>query len=118
MKLLYCQACHDIIAPYYANLKPRACICGRHLVWWIDRFAGDLRVCDARGGNNSAFIIGVSNRGLLLPEDAPWTAERVQELIGRAKPNTLFVESRSLVFRVRPGAIRSAQWASASPEAA
>lgn len=107
MKLLYCEDCGDIIAPYRQASKPRDCICGRHAVWWIDPQRGILRVCDRHGAENGwpfkpgAWVLGITNLLLHMPGDM--TAEKVEQAIDEHEEYYLFKRFRSLIIRIRPG---------------
>jgi hypothetical protein len=116
MKLLYCQDCGDIIAPYNDRLKPRFCECRRHAVWWIEPARGTLRVCDCSypGGYPArarAFVIGLTNLLLHYPSEDTPSAGEVQRLIDEHGDNYVFKTTRSLVIRMRPGGSSDTAWA-------
>lgn len=125
MKLLFCQDCGDIIAPYPQPRAPRYCRCLRHAVWWEDPQAGILRVHDARNhpreqeGHSQhwpsvprAYVIGLTNTLLQYPDRfGPITAETVQEMIDSHGDNYLFKRWRSLVLRIRPAESNDTNWA-------
>src|SRR5690348_7334890 len=94
MKLLYCEDCGDIIAPWPKANRPRYCDCRSHAVWWVDPDKGILRVCATSGhpevvkayngapaGDPRAFVIGITNALLKYPGDRTPSAEEVQELV-------------------------------------
>lgn len=115
MKLLYCQDCGDIVAPWPKANEPRDCRCGRHAVWWLNPFTGVLRVCDRQGLDNgwpkraSAYVLGITN--LLLGMDGNMTAEKVQAAIDEHEETYLFKQWRSLIIRIRPGESGDTRWA-------
>lgn len=114
MKLLYCQECDDIIAPWPKANEPRDCRCGRHAVWWIDPAKGILRVCDRHGREGwpraaRAYVLGITN--LLLQMDGGMTAEKVEQAIDLHDEYYLFKRWRSLIIRIRPGESGDTRWA-------
>jgi hypothetical protein len=79
-KLLYCQECGDIIAPYRKERKVRWCVCGRHAVWWENSWAGILRVHDSWGKDGQpsaamAYVLGLTNVWLGMPEGTNWAGD-------------------------------------------
>ena len=110
MKLLFCEDCKDIVCPPYVNLRKKFCNCKRHSVWWIDRYKGTLKVGDNRDKNNRAYVIGLSNKGLLLAPDRQWTKEAVHDNLLNVKAGSLFEATQSLVWRQRPGENENTSW--------
>jgi hypothetical protein len=115
MKLLFCEDCGDIIAPWPEANKPRDCKCGRHAVWWLNPLTGLLRVCDRCGNEHGwpqqarAYVIGITN--LLLHMDGDMTAEKVEAAINAHEDSYLFKRWRSLIIRIRPGESGDTSWA-------
>ena len=115
MKLLYCEECGDIVAPWPTANKPRDCRCGRHAVWWVNPFTGVLRVCDRLGRPNGwpsrarAYVLGITN--LLLHMDGNMTADKVEAAIDEHEDTYLFKRYRSLIIRIRPGESGDTCWA-------
>lgn len=121
MKLLYCEPCGDIIAPFAEALRVRWCRCGRHAVWWENPYSGVLRLWDKVHGpamlrdkrpyprEPRAYVIGLTN--LLLHRVGPINAEVVQQMIDRHEDYYLFKQWRSLVIRIRPGESDDTGWA-------
>ena len=117
MKLLYCQACGDIVAPFPRNDRPpRRCFCGAHAVWWDNPQTGQLRVCCLTGhpllveelkgaplGRPSCYIIGLTNLLLHFPEERTPNTEEVQEIIDAHPASYVFKQTRSMVIRFRVG---------------
>lgn len=115
MKLLYCQLCGDIIAPYREALSPRKCVCGTHAVWWKDVDKGILRVCDTRTSNGwpvhaEAYVIGLTNIFLGWPDGREMTAAVTETIIDAHEKHYLFKQRRSPVIRIRPGESGDTQW--------
>ena len=114
MKFLFCEDCRDLVAPYAAVGQWRFCHCRRHSVQTVDsQGSGVLRVRDARAAGcppspERAYVLGIANK-LLSAEDAPWTVDFVQALLGRATAR-YFVESRSLIWRQRPSQLNTVRW--------
>jgi hypothetical protein len=124
MKLLYCEDCTDIIAPFPQPRKTRACRCGRHSVWWENPGTGELRLHDrltapeiirARKypGTPRAYVIGLTNA--LLHHQGQMSAEAVQGMIEGHRDHYLFKQWRSLVIRIRPGESSDTAWAAELP---
>lgn len=121
MKLLYCQDCGDIIAPWSEALRPRWCRCARHAVWWVDPSRGVLRLHDkyypTAGSDDGpktprqprAYFIGLTN--LLLRHEGIIDAKDVQEMIDAHEDTYIFKRIRSLVLRCRPGESSDTAWA-------
>lgn len=116
MKLLFCQACGDIVSPLRQSRRIRKCICGLHAVWWEEPQAGILRVSYTQAvdgkpiGNPSAFVIGLTNMLLNWPSEKI-TAEDVTAMIDRHDDFYIFRKIRSLVLRIRPGESSDTAWA-------
>lgn len=117
MKLLYCQICGDIIAPFRGNLKPRWCLCERHAVWWVDGTRGILRVYDKEGPtvagpahyNQMCYVLGINNHFLHHPGDI--NAEVVKQLDVECPDSYLFKRWHSPIIRIRPGYSNDTGWA-------
>ncbi len=114
MKLLYCQDCGDIVAPFREARKIRNCVCGRHAVWWEDPLGGVLRAHDRQGREGwpgkeaRAWVLGVTNTFL----EFPWTmkAEDVDQVIDAHGPTYLFRQRRNCIIRIRPGETGDTRW--------
>ncbi len=126
MKLLYCEACGDIIAPYRVANKPRWCACERHAIWWVNPYAGEVRLFDREAPlgwieqhryprRPMAYLLGITNL-LLNDPNQGMSAERVQAMIDAHDDYYLFKRYRSLIVRIRPGEADSTAWAAALPE--
>lgn len=124
MKLLYCQDCGDIVAPFPQARKVRYCQGGCHAVWWEDSDRGILRVCVTYGhpevikrtngapaGLPRAWVLGLTNMLLFFPSDRTPNAEEVQEIVDAHEDYYIFKKTRSLVIRVRPGQSSDTAWA-------
>lgn len=119
MKLLFCEACGDIVAPHRQALKPRFCTCQRHAVWWVDPQRGILRICDTQGrrsgslkgwpGKAMAWVIGLHNAFLSWPEGHG--AQSVATILGDTPDSYIFKTWGSLVIRIRPGESGDTRWA-------
>lgn len=115
MKLLFCEDCGDIIAPWREANRPRDCRCGRHAVWWVNPSTGVLRVCDRQGRPNGwpnrarAYVLGITNA--LLYMHGNMTAEKVGQAIDAHEDFYLFKQWRSLIIRIRPGESGDTRWA-------
>lgn len=114
MKLLYCQACGDIVAPWPVAKQPRDCRCRRHAVWWVNPSTGILRVHDRFGRDGwpnraAAYVLGITN--LLLGMDGDMSAEKVEAAIDAHEDSYLFKRWRSLIIRIRPGESGDTRWA-------
>jgi hypothetical protein len=114
MKLLFCQECGDIIAPFGEANRPRWCICKRHAVWWENPQTGVLRVHDARGRDGwpiaaRAWVIGMTNLFLGYPESLD--ADAIQAIIDAHDDYYLFKRQRSVAIRIRPGESGDTRWA-------
>lgn len=117
MKLLYCQPCGDILAPYAESRRIRYCRCGRHGVWWIDPEQGILRVVDQEQPPEEgrryvpqprAYVLGVMN-SFLIEETLN---EGVIGILLDALPDTyVFKRWRSPIIRIRPGESSDTGWA-------
>lgn len=118
MKLLYCQDCGDIIAPWPTNREVRWCRCKRHAVWWENSVTGVLRCHDARGltGEHAgwprearAYVIGLTNPFLAYP----WNhdAASIETIIDGHEDYYLFKKQHSVAIRIRPGASGDTRWA-------
>lgn len=127
MKLLYCQECGDIIAPWSAANVVRYCNCRAHAVWWVNPDSGVLRVCRVyppavmtnmpeaeRGmpcGNPRAWVLGITNLLLHFDRERTPDAQEVQDLIGQHPDSYIFKQTRSLIIRIRPGQSGDTGWA-------
>jgi hypothetical protein len=115
MKLLYCQQCGDIIAPYRQVNKVRYCNCRRHAVWWENPAMGILRVCDTDGTPNgwpiqaSAYVLGLHNDFLQWP--GRLDALAYTEILDQTPDNYLFKQQNSVIIRFRPGETGDTSWA-------
>lgn len=125
MKLMYCELCGDIVAPYPVARITRACLCGRHVVWWEDPEQGIIRVCYKLGtieeiraehgrpvGAAKVWLLGITNLLLNHTDALPITADVVQQIIDLHSEHYLFKKWRSLVVRIRPGETSDSAWAS------
>lgn len=122
MKLLYCEDCGDIIAPYRQADRPRWCLCGRHAVWWVDPARGVLRLFDSEPDNliergdrlypkrrPHAWVIGLHNEFLQMPFGHD--AESIKTIIDGTPDSYIFKRWGSLVIRIRPGESGDTGWA-------
>lgn len=115
MKLLYCERCGDIIAPYRDIKKPRYCICATHAVWWEDPVKGLLRVCDTVGDKGyphvaaEAYVIGITNAFLSYP--GKLSLKTIEDIIDMHDDYYLFKRQQSCVIRIRPGETGDTMWA-------
>lgn len=108
MKLLFCQSCGDIVAPFSKDNVPRWCDCHRHAVWWIDGQRGVLRVHDIGATCNAAYVLGVSNSFLMYPDEI--TATVISKLHEDMPETYLFKRIGSPIVRIRPGASSDTAW--------
>jgi hypothetical protein len=125
VKLLYCEVCGDIIAPYRQAYQVRWCDCRRHAVWWVDPAQGVLRAHDSRGRIDNcvctgwpfeakAYVLGITNLFLSGP-DVPQTPEYMQQIIDAHDDYYLFKRRNQVIVRLRPGESGDTRWA-ALPE--
>jgi hypothetical protein len=133
MKLLYCEACGDIVAPHRTAGTPRFCAGGCHAVWWVDPRRGILRLHE-RGGvweaprdgqdpdyhawtrkrsPHRAWVLGLHNG--LLHHPAPHDAASIRGILEETPPTYLFKALGSLVIRIRPGESGDTDWAERLP---
>jgi hypothetical protein len=115
-KLLYCQECGDIIAPYRKERKVRWCVCGRHAVWWENSWAGILRVHDSWGKDGQpsaamAYVLGLTNVWLGMPEGTNWAGDTSMNIADEHPSNYLFKMRRHCIIRIRPGESGDTRWA-------
>lgn len=115
MKLLYCQDCGDIIAPFRQKNKPRYCACTRHALWWEDPQKGIVRVYDKYGDDGQpieakAWLIGMTNLWLQYPSET-LTKEDYEAIIDAHDDYYLFKRQRSVAIRFRPGMTGDSGWA-------
>lgn len=125
MKLLYCEDCGDIIAPFRQARKARWCVCERHAIWWENPATGVLRVHDSQGFKDGpstgwpytarAWVIGMTNLFLGYPDNLG--AQDIQDIIDAHEDYYLFKKLRSVAIRIRPGESGDTRWA-ALPEGA
>jgi hypothetical protein len=130
MKLLFCQACGDLVAPNPTARELRRCRCQRHTVWWENPFTGVLRIHDAQSSWFSyenhpeirrrapspapaAYVIGLHN-GLLSYEHRH-DSESIRCLIEATPDSYIFKTLRSLVIRIRPGESNDTAYAEELP---
>jgi hypothetical protein len=127
MKVLFCQECGDIIAPYRQNKRPRFCDCGRHAVWWRDGNAGLISAHDtlfvppantdpyATPRVPKAWILGMTNSFLNFP-NFDMSAEDIQAIIDSHPDTYMFKTRRTCIVRFRPGHSSDSRWESKLPE--
>lgn len=124
MKLLYCEACGDIISPFGLARRGRDCRCGLHRVWWENPQTGELRVCymsghpkamEVRGGapagSPECWILGISNSFLHHPSAGTPSAEEVKKMLDDTPDSYIFKATRSNIIRIRPGQSGDTAWA-------
>lgn len=119
MKLMFCQECGDILAPFADANKPRWCCCGRHAVWWIDPRTGAIRLHDKKypvsegwkyPARPRAYILGITNSFLNCPLECIGATE-IAEIIDSHNDYYLFKRWRSCIVRIRPGEADLTAWA-------
>lgn len=134
MKVLYCAACGDIIAPYPTGhlsntgklAAPRKCLCGRHAVWWTTGGPGWLRIFDRErhireptvprtwtfndAWEPKAFVIGMTNMVLHHKNDMLTGAE-YKAICDAHDPYYLFKRDGQWALRIRPGHTSDTAWA-------
>lgn len=115
MKLLYCQDCGDILAPYREANKVRTCLCGRHSVTWDDPTTGAISLCDNSSTTGEpileprAWLLGVTNTFLGYPGE--WMGKKdIEDIIESHPDYYLFKSIGSCIVRFRPGAASMTQW--------
>lgn len=137
MKLLYCERCGDIVAPFRLPGKPRFCAGECHAVWWLDPGRGVLRLYensstaawspkapgrdfDAIGkawlrkrSPHAAWVIGLHN-GFLKTD--PLGKATIRALIEATPDTYIFRSWESLLIKVRPGESNDTDWAENLPE--
>ena len=131
MKLMFCGACGDVVAPGLRDYDARWCACGRHAVWWRDAAKGLLSVHDTKfptrngGDGGRAWVIGLHN-WLLMGEGLSCTtrpdldnqvtkADFVQASLDATPDNYLFKRARSLAVRFTPGYTGDTKWDAVLP---
>lgn len=123
MKLVYCEACGDILAPHRKPRQARSCNCGRHTFWWTD-IPGNLEIHDRErqvdadgdaivGWRPKAFVLGIHNQWLLHPL-APTPMLETQAICAAAE-GYLFQTYGCPVVRLRPGYSRDTKWVQEVP---
>lgn len=123
MKVIFCEDCGDIIAPYERARSPRLCVCKSHAVWWEDPARGIIRVAFVGGhpaiyeelkgrppGRPRVWILGITNALLYHKGVGTPSADVVQELIEAHDDSYIFKRTRSLIIRVRPGQSGDSDW--------
>lgn len=116
MKLLFCEICGDIIAPYRRPMLPRFCGCKRHAVWWTEPRAGILRVNDTREPAGrmprrpKVYVLGITNLLLSCPLQS-LDASVITDIIDAHEDHYLFRRWRSPIIRIRPGESNDTGWA-------
>lgn len=137
MKLLFCEVCHDIIAPFPREFRERSCCCGAHSVWWVNSARGELRVYSKSGvydfpnenfvggvdkqpcwqrkrSPHEAFVIGIHNGFLGLATNTITLAD-VNHLLATCPSTYIFKQIGSLVIRIRPGQSSDTDWSEFLP---
>jgi hypothetical protein len=114
MKLMYCQACGDIVCPPRTAKQYKHCLCRRHAVWWRDPAAGLLSVYDSwRDGSNewrpAAFVLGMTN-SWLQHRSENLTKEDYKEIIDEHPDTYLFKTLETVAVRIRPGMSSDTMW--------
>lgn len=109
MKLLHCAYCGDFISPYKTPKEPRWCQCKAYAVWWENPLTGVLRIHAKLGNYENAYVIGINNAFLYLPE--PISAEDVKRIDDECPDSYLFKRIHSPIIRVRPGQTNDTAWA-------
>jgi hypothetical protein len=125
MKVLFCQECGDIIAPYRQNMRARFCDCGRHAVWWRDGSTGLISAHDIHNANApdpyaiprvpKAWILGITNSFLHFPM-FEMSAEDIQAIIDSHSDYYMFKTRRTCIVRFRPGHSSDSRWETKLPE--
>lgn len=108
MKLLMCRVCGDTISPHRQNLKPRTCECGEYSVWWVNGAAGVLEVRANRGNKGHAWVLGINNSFLTLPE--PISAHDIKRIDDECPDSYIFKRIHSPIIRIRPGQSNDTSW--------
>jgi hypothetical protein len=116
MKLLYCESCGDIIAPYREANKPRYCVCERHAVWWTDPTKGVLSVFDTWKPTlpPACYIIGIHN-GFLNNEQEFMREEDYRQVIRDTPESYYFKQFNTVAIRIRPGTSNDTSYAECKP---
>lgn len=114
MKLLYCELCGDIIAPWREPRNIRYCRCETHAVWWENPAKGILRICDTRVHSGcpskpQAWVLGITNLFIQYP-DSPMSASVTEAIIDAHEDYYLFKQRRSPIIRIRPGESGDTRW--------
>lgn len=125
MKLLYCQACGDILAPLATARTPRWCRCGAHAIWWENPALGVLRLYERDGrydppdgrehtwsrkrSPHRAYVLGLHNGFLAYGHEA------IPELLASTPSTYLFKTANSILVRIRPGESNDTDWADTLP---
>lgn len=111
MKLLFCEACGDLVVPSAAAYEPKWCRCNASCCWWLDPKKGDF-ACWSQLGKNSLSVIGLNNLLLLEPfaTNEAKTSEFgciqkpvIERMLAETDDSFLFKRVNSLVVRFRPG---------------
>ncbi|MDE2021206.1 MAG: hypothetical protein KGJ13_12795 [Patescibacteria group bacterium] len=125
MKLLFCEDCQDIIAPYAIKDVPRWCRCKRHAVWWDNPLSGHLVLYDKIERRNApdsiyhgfpmqgpkAWVIGLHNAVLRESLSAEATKRHIE-----AADGYLFKTRGSLIIKLRPLESNDTRWAFELPK--
>jgi hypothetical protein len=121
MKLLYCQFCQDVVRPPPQPNVPRACACGRYVVWLTDIRLGAMRIFsrdpdrrpDGSPRHVQAWVLHVKNAILTVGENRATAA--ISESVGGNPLTEPWFKEAGLIVRSRPGQIGDVAWAAAMP---
>ena len=115
MKVLFCIDCGDIVVPRRQAFVFRACMCGRHLIWYSEpgqnRPARKMTVVDHRGTNDGAFILRLQVGFVEARGDS--TSGEIAGLVQRAGGR--FRDQGSLIVRSDIAQSTDVAWAPSSP---
>ncbi|HJQ18550.1 MAG TPA: hypothetical protein VJ859_16315 [Allosphingosinicella sp.] len=113
MKALQCLVCGDLVEDLGKPLTPRACLCGRHSIWTLDRIGNRVAVYDRKGTRNRACLVRISND--FLKYMAPTNASIIQRMIDGRQEITHFKEQHSLIVKTAIGTPADSVWADSLP---
>jgi hypothetical protein len=119
MKLLWCEDCGDIVAPYRIRYDQRFCVCGRHAIWLESDAI--VRVCDTYwnrsvpvGGEQRAWVLHI------VPDPAPRPDASAEggpaQLVTARGEDAPFGRLRAFAIRLRPGEAADSGWALTLPD--
>ena len=132
-KLLFCEICGDIVAPFPTANVPRYCRGGCHAVWWVDPFRGILRLYETRGrydppkegsdpnyavwlrkrSPHAAWVLGLHNQFLHFSQGH--SKKTIQTILDGTPDSYIFKTVNSVIIRIRPGESNDTDWAEHLP---